>query len=72
MSDGNPLSLVAPSLSVYRGQYQLESRHLDIRVDERSIDTKKVTTPKVKVVSDMFPLRRDGKPWLSVFKALQN
>lgn len=31
-----------------------------------------VTTPRAKLMTDAYPLKRDGKPWLKVFQGIEN
>lgn len=54
--------LVAPTLGAWQALYQLP-RDTDVQIDGKRLDTKNVTTPRVKMLTDTYPVDEDGMAW---------
>ncbi len=63
--------LIAPSFSRWRGVYQLPRNVVHISLEGREIDGDTVTVPRVKLMTDRFPLDSDGAPWVVRFNRLE-
>lgn len=55
--------LLAPSFGWYRGQYQLPRSKTTVELDGHTIDEGSVTTPCSKLMTDKFPVDREGNSW---------
>jgi len=60
--------LMSPTLSVWRGHIQLP-KGAEVNVGGRIV-TEAVTTPRVKLMTDKFPVDADNKPWKARFDTI--
>lgn len=65
---GQRVLLLSPTMSVWRGQFQLPKK-AEIHMDDRILDSESVTNPRVKLMTKKTPVDSDGKPWKSRFDA---
>lgn len=65
---GQRVLLLSPTMSIWRGQFQLPKK-AEIHMDDRVLDAESVTTPRVKLMTKKYPVDSDGKPWKSRFDA---
>lgn len=65
---GRRVLLLSPTMSVWRGQFQLPKK-AEIHMDDRVLDAESVTNPRVKLMTKTYPRDSDGKPWKARFDA---
>jgi len=63
--------LVAPSFGYWRGYYQLPKSITTVQLSGRELDNGAVTTPRVRLLTDAFPLDSAGVAWKKRFQALE-
>ena len=66
--------LLCPTIGWWKGQYQLPRQQTHVTVDGKTgnIDNDAITTPRAKLVTDKYPLDRDGKPWKKRFQKIES
>jgi hypothetical protein len=57
--------LLSPTMSVWRGQYQLPNT--EVRLNDAVISGSSVTSPRAKLMTNTYPLDSAGKPWKARF-----
>lgn len=60
--------LLAPTLSIWKGQYQLPTSKTKTTVDDVVVEEGDVTTPRAKLFSKKYPLDKNGVPWQKRFQ----
>lgn len=65
---GKRVLLLSPTLSLWRGQVRLPSK-AEVHMDDRVLDAENVTQPRVKLMTNKYPVDSDGKPWKARFDA---
>jgi len=55
--------LLAPSFGWYRGQYQLPKSKTTVEIDGKEVEAGSVTTPCSKLMTDKYPVDREGMSW---------
>ena len=63
--------LIAPSFGWWRGYYQLPRTKTQTMLDGDVMDQRTVTTPRVRLLTDEYPVDRDGMPWKKRFQTLE-
>lgn len=64
--------LIYPTMSFWRGQYQLPKARTHITTDGNDVPMDNVTTPRTKLLSDKHPLDKTGVPWRKRFADIEN
>lgn len=64
--------LLAPTLSLWQGQYQLPTSKTKTTVDDVVVEEGDVTTPRAKLFSKKYPLDQHGVPWQKRFQEINS
>lgn len=64
--------LLCPTIGWWRGQYQLPRASTETRTNGQAVDQDDVTTPRAKLMTDTYPLDRNGTPWKKRFQAIES
>lgn len=59
--------LLAPSFGYWIGSYQLPRGKTNVEVDGQEVDADAVTTPRSKLMTNKFPVDRNGTAWKTRF-----
>jgi len=60
--------LLCPTISAWKGFYQLPSEKTRTFVSEEAIDSGEITTPRAKLLTDTYPVDRRGVAWKKRFQ----
>jgi len=64
--------LLCPTFSYWRGQYQLSLDGIKTTVGEIEVDFAQVTAPRAKLLTDAYPLDKEGTPWKKRFNQIES
>lgn len=64
--------LLAPTLSIWKGQYQLPTSKTKTTIDDVVVGEGDVTTPRAKLFSKKYPLDKNGVPWQKRFQDVES
>jgi hypothetical protein len=64
--------LVSPTISLWQGQYQLPSQKLKTELADQTLESKHITTPKAKLLTDDSPVDRRGVAWKKRFSQIDS
>jgi hypothetical protein len=64
--------LMAPSIGSWKGRYQLPKELVTVELAGNTVDTKKITTPCTKLMSDTCPVDGTGAAWKKRFDRLES
>lgn len=64
--------LLAPSIGWWRGMYQLPRRLTETVSDGRSVNKDDITVPRAKLITEKYPVDRQGKAWKKRFQAIES
>ena len=62
--------LVCPTISLWQGQYQLPAKRLKTELADQTLESKHITTPKAKLLTDDSPRDRHGVAWKKRFSQI--
>lgn len=64
--------LLCPTIGWWKGMYQLPRTTTETVSDGRTVDKDDVTTPRAKLMTDVYPVDRDGMAWKRRFQKLES
>ncbi len=64
--------LLCPTLSWWKGQYQLPRKTTETMSEGKTVDKEDITTPRAKLMTDKYPVDRSGQPWQKRFQKIDS
>ncbi len=64
--------LLCPTIGWWKGMYQLPRQNTETTSDGRVVNKDDITTPRAKLVTDKYPVDRNGIPWKKRFQKLES
>lgn len=63
--------LLAPTFGCWRGMYQLSEDRVDVKLDNQTVRSEDVTTPRAILMKDTCPVDRNGTAWKKRFRDIE-
>lgn len=64
--------LLCPTIGWWKGMYQLSDRNTETVTDGKVISSDDVTTPRATLITNAYPVDRQGNPWKKRFQKIES
>lgn len=64
--------LLCPTIGWWKGMYQLPRTSTETTSDGKTVDKDDITTPRAKLMTDVYPVDISGTPWKRRFQKLES